>query len=256
MATLSKPRSSSLNKQRTREEAFESLRTTTGGSRETREASKIASRTYEGIQERRSREGRAGGSLHSSTGHLATKPHPHSSKKPLTDIFVSGASSFTDLSTTRSDHSDIVQAGRPHFTKHSSSENLKTTKTTAFGRHHSMEPLATGRLGKSWPHSNDYESDGGGTLSRSHSQGNIPPFPEGTLQRGSSITTSTESFDVPMRSQSSGTASSQRATSISRLNSKEERNKLGDLEERMGLLANQFLYERQDMFKQIHRACK
>lgn len=243
MTTLSQPAKSSTKKrQQSREEAFESLRSTSGG-RETREASKIASRTYEGIQEKN----RTSGSLHSSTGHLATKPHPHSSKRPLTDIFVSGASSYTDLSTTRNDHADIVHSNRQHFSKHSSNESLNTTskrESSGFGRHHSMEPL-----GKSWPRSSGYESDGAGPLSRSHSQGGIPGFNEGGMQRSPSVATSTESLDIPLRSE--------RAVSYSRLTSGgSEGGRLGEVEERLGLLATQFLYERHDMFKQIHRACE
>ena len=256
MTTLSQPRSSSQKSRRSREEAFESLRSTSGGNRATREDSKIASRTYEGLQERKSQENKP---LHSSTGHLATKPHPHSSKKPISDIYVSGASSFTDLSTTRNDHADIVMATRSTHNKHSSSENLNSTKRSGFGRHHSMEPLlATSGLGKSWPRSSGYDSDDAGSFSHYHSQGDIPPFSEGGLYKESSIVSSMESVGVPLRSQSARGGVGQRAPSYNRLNngSEDGSGRVGELEERMGLLATQFLYERHDMFKQIHRACE
>lgn len=256
-STLTRPRRSAKDRQR------EQVQRSTSSSLESREAAKIASRTYEGIRQRSAE------TLLSSHDHLATKPLPHSAKRPLSDIYVSGASSYTDLTTTRSEHREMVgkYQPRPHqpstITKHSSAETLTTPP------HHGMER----DLGNSWPRqSSGYESDSnslatGSTLLRSHSQGSIQGegLPYGGMFTHRSLALSVDSvntptFDLPGRGNLAGF---RRAPSYSRLESgsstvlsDELNGQLSNLEERVGLLAMQFLYERHDMFKQIHAACK
>lgn len=253
---------------------------------ESREAAKIASRTYEGLQQRKVANGEPV-ALHSSHGNLQTTTQPHSSKRPLSDIYVSGASSFTDLLTTRSEHAEMVtKYNQPRqISKHSSADTLDGS---GLGRHHSMEPFSHGggrtripplALGSSWPRqSSGYDSDTNSamstssTLLRSHSQGSLPGE-GGTLGVASyggmftsrSLTRSIESvntptFDLPGRSNS---ATFRRTPSYSRLDSgsstaitDELTNHVADLEERISLLTMQFIYERHDMFKQIHAARK
>ena len=272
-STLTRPKRSARDRQREGE-----VQRSSSSSLESREAAKIASRTYEGIQQRK---GLNGDSHHSSHGNLPSTSQPHSSKRPLSDIYVGGASSFTDLSTTRSEHEEMVKKyhHQPrNIVKHSSADNLDEP---VLGRHHSLEPLSGGGrgipLGSSWPrHSSGYDSDSNSvstssTLLRSHSQGSIQGeggvaiLPYGGMFTSRSLARSIDSvntptFDLPSRSNSS---SFRRAPSFSRLDSgssaaitDELSSHVADLEERIGLLAREFLYERHDMFKQIHAARK
>lgn len=260
--------------------------TPTSSSMESREAAKIASRTYEGIQQRKLTNGETAAAHHLSHEKLSTKSQPHSSKRPLSDIYVSGASSYTDLSTTRSEHAEMVRKHtqqRHPISKHSSSSAESLEGPPVFNRHHSLELSHSSHgSGSSWQrHSAGYESDSstGSTLLRSHSQGSITgetAVPGHMLSYGGgggasaalasrSLTRSIDSvntptFDPPSRS---GSMAFRRATSYSRLDSgssaaiaDELGGHIADLEERIGLLAMQFLYERHDMFKQIHAACK
>ena len=276
--TLTRPKRSTRSSERE-----EISHTPTSSSMESREAARIASRTYEGIQQRKQANGKTA-VHHSSHEKLPTKPQPHSSKRPLSDIYVSGASSFTDLSTTRSEHTDMVRKHtqqRHIISKHLSTDSLEGP---ALNRHHSLEPVSSRGsglpLGSSWQrHSTGYESDSstGSTLLRSHSQGSISgeAVPGHLVSYGGggagvalasrSLTRSIDSvntptFDPPSRS---GSMAFRRAPSYSRLDSgssaviaDELGGHIADLEERVGLLAMQFLYERHDMFKQIHAACK
>ena len=309
--TLTRPMRSSRGGSSEREGAGHHPQTPTSSSMESREAAKIASRTYEGIQQRKL----ANGDSHVASGHHssheklpASKPQPHSSKRPLSDIYVSGASSYTDLSTTRTEHKEMVMRKHPQQRHHhpiskqssSSTESLDQgppPTAVVLNRHHSMDiPLlsshghgGSGSLppaGSSWQrHSTGYESDSstGSTLLRSHSQGSITADTAlsghmlgsygggrgrggvGAALASRSLTRSIDSvntptFDPPSRS---GSMAFRRAPSYSRLDSgssaaitDELGSHIDDLEERVGLLAMQFLYERHDMFKQIHTARK
>ena len=274
VSTLTRPKRS--GKDKSKEEGQRS----TSSSLESRETAKIMSRTYEG---RKVKNGEARADQSSHVSGLSTNPQPHSSKRPLSDIFVTGASSFTDLSTTHSEHEEMVKKYQPRqIAKHSSADNLEEP---SFCRQHSAEPLSGrgGRgvgfpLGSSWPRqSSGYDSDSNSvstssTLLRSHSQGSIPGvagpslgLSYGAMFKTRSLTRSIESvntptFDPPSRSSS---AAFRRAPSYSRLDSgsstafgEELAAHVADIEERVGLLAVQFLHERYDMFKQIHAACE
>ena len=308
--TLTRPMRSPKGGSSKREGAGHHPQTPTSSSLESREAAKIASRTYEGIQQRKLVNGESHvppSGHHSSPEQLAaSKPQPHSSKRPLSDIYVSGASSYTDLSTTRSEHKEMVRKHPQQRHHHpisrqssSSSESLDQGQPVVLNRHHSLDTsllsshghggsgsLPPGPASNSWQrHSAGYESDSsiGSTLLRSHSQGSITAdtalsghmlsrFGGGRGRGGvsaalasRSLTRSIESmntptFDPPNRS---GSMVFRRAPSYSRLDSgssaaiaDELGSHVDDLEERVGLLAMQFLYERHDMFKQIHTACK
>lgn len=281
--TLTHPKRST----RASEREVVSHHTPTSSSMESREAAKIASRTYEGIQQRRLVNGDiATNAHHSSHEKLSTKPQLHSSKRPLSDIYVSGASSYTDLSTTRSEHAEMVRKHtqqRHPISKHSSSSAETLEVVPVFNRHHSLElPLSSHVPGSSWQrHSAGYESDSstGSTLLRSHSQGSItgetvvPGHMLSSYGGGGgggasaalarrSLTRSIDSvntptFDPPSRSASRRTPSYSRLESGSSAAIADELgSQIADLEERVGLLAMQFLYERHDMFKQIHAARK
>lgn len=300
-ATLTRPRRSARGGER---EGVNHQHTPTSSSMESREAARIAARTYEGIQQRKLTNGEmATAAHHSSQEKLPAKPQPHSSKRPLSDIYVSGASSYTDLSTTRSEHAQMVRKhAQPRHhpiskQSSSSSESLDGGVPAVFSRHHSLEipPLSShsgsGSLppGSSWQrHSAGYESDSstGSTLLRSHSQGSITAdtaLPGHMLGYGggggggrggggasaalasrslarSIDSVNTPTFDPPSRS---GSVAFRRVPSYSRLDSgssaaiaDELGSHIDNLEERVGLLAMQFLYERHDMFKQIHAARK
>ena len=287
----SRPKRSTRGSER---EGMSHQQTPTSNSMESREAAKIASRTYEGIQQRKLANGEIAIAHHSSHEKLPTKPQPHSSKRPLSDIYVSGASSYTDISTTRSEHAEMVRKHTPQrhtISKHSSSSAESLEGPPVFNRHHSLEiPLSSHGIGSlppgsSWQrHSAGYESDSstGSTLLRSHSQGSITGeaavpghmLGYGGVGRGGgvsaalasrSLTRSIDSvnmptFDPPSRS---GSMAFRHASSYSRLDSgssaaiaDELGSHIDELEERVGLLAMQFLYERHDMFKQIHTARK
>ena len=272
------PRASTLTHPRRskRENRREDIHRSSSGSSslESREAAKIASRTYEGIQQQKMSSGEMA-AHRSSHESLPTKPQPHSSKRPLSDIYVSGASSFTDLSTTRSEHAEMVKKHLPRpITKHSSADNLEDP---VFGRHHSMEPLSDTssdiQLGSSWPvRSSGYDSDTNSestssTLLRSHSQGSISGegghgyigvFGSRSFTR-SIESVNTPTFDPPNRSNS---LVFRRAPSYTRLDTgssagaDELSSRVADLEERISQLSILFIFERHDMFKQIHAACE
>ena len=171
----------------TRQEAFESLRATSGAtSLESREAAKVAQRSYEGIrqqklnwEEQKGRIARAqslesnskpppGGRKHSnpppasgppppthpppgpprssSTGNIASYSHSgrhsthkqvassqpgsgsRSSKRPFSGIYISGATSYGNLSNQKSEPTPPVTQGP--VTKHSSVEALGTSPSS------------------------------------------------------------------------------------------------------------------------------
>ena len=248
---------------------------------ESREAAKIASKTYEAIQQRKMTNGETM-SHHSSHTSLSNKPQPHSSKRPLSDIYVTGASSYTDLLTTRSEHKEMVRRYQPRqIAKHSSAESLGGP---AFGHQHTVEPHSSGEEGipldSRWPgQSCGYDSDSSSvstnlTLLRSHSQGSIPGnggpslgHSYGAISKTRSLNRSIDSVNTPTFEPPSRSSSEafRRFPSYSHLDSgssttaavaDELAAQVADLEERIGLLATQFLYERHDMFKQVHAACE
>ena len=320
-----------------REEAFESLRMSgTAGSLESREAAKIASRSYEGLRQKKiSSEGQErpdqavpsrnlstpGGSAETllvapppphrsnSTSQIPTHPHlppphPHSSKRPLSDIYVSGASSFTELSTIRSDHADLVKSRT--VAKHSGPQNKEDhlqggqLGRTQYGLHRSMDsgmaaatsqkvPTPTS-LGSSWNSAGSgdgstgvrsgYESDSGTTslskstgfdvlghgtsLLRSYSHSGLPgpsppPPPSTTTLLNKSRTYSIESFNQPTFDLPGGRMAPRRSTSYSRLDSTaadEISAQVADLQERVGVLSLQMLFEKADLYRQLRRTCE
>lgn len=169
------------------------------------------------------------------------------------DLYVQGASSFTDLSSRRAEHESMIRGTtRTYIKKHSSSENLdQSTMPHMFGggldRVQSMEAGMSGQQNMSWKaQGSDLSSS---SLPRSSSQGALqPPL----LLPSKPFSGSTHSF----RTSTHGLHSRQ-APSYTHLDSASSDHlvqQLSMLEERVGLLAMQFLYERQDMFKQIMRA--
>lgn len=251
-----------------RDRTRDTVQRSSSSSLESREAAKIASKTYEAIQQRKMTNGETVTHLSPRTS-LSNKPQPHSSKRPLSDIYVTGASSFTDLSTTRSEHEEMVRRYQPW--QHSSAESLEGA---AFGYQHAVEPHSQ------WSRQScGYDSDScsvstNPTLLRSHSQGSIPGdagpslgLTYGAISKTRSLTRSIDSVNTPTFEPPSRSSSAvfRRFPSYSRLDSgsstaaavaDELASQVAELEEKIGLLATQFLYERHDMFKQIHAACE
>lgn len=228
----SRPRSHS------REEVFESLRTSSV-SHQSREEAKIASRTFEGLrQKKKSQE------EHSST---KTAP-PIKTKRPKSEVHM-GSGSYSDLSRNVSD--------RPsRLTKHSSSETLQQQPHSAvfaggpLDRHRSMDTgIAQPSLGVSWPRTSHTTHPS--TMSRSISQ-TIPPHPS-QLNR-TSRTSSIDGVNMPtfdLRGRRTPSYSRLESGSVDDLSAQ-----VSGLEERVATLTVQFIYERQDMYKQMHRACE
>lgn len=267
--------------------------TPTSSSMESREAKRIASRTYEGIQQRKLANGELPSTHHSSQEKLVSKAR----KRPLSDIYVSGANSYTDLSTTRSEHAQMVRKHSQQQIRHpvsptkrsSSSDNLEGRPVC--NRHHSMDPLSSrGSSRQSHARTNawkrqwvGYESDTstGSTLLRSHSQGSITvDLPSsasglslgsrggrgvGSVLAGRSLTRSIDSvntptFDTPSRS---GSTTFRRVSSYPRQDSgssaataDELSSSIAELEDRMHQLELHFLFGRHDILKQVHDASK
>lgn len=230
-----------------------------GGGREAREAAHITSRSYDAIQKKKT-ERESGPSL------PATSP-----AKKYPDLYVQGASSSTDLSSRREEHVQMIRgSGRAASTSQrssTSSESLNENTFTPFGgvggvleRVHSMESgissqhqQATWRSGGMEPFS--------APLPRSSSQGNLPPLPKSLPPAHPGLTRSLARSTESFHTQTFGLASARRTPSSVHLSSsagggEEWTEQMTALEERVGVLASRFLYERQDMFKQILRACK
>ena len=230
----SRPRSHS------REEVFESLRTSSVR-HQSREEAKIASRTFEGLRRKKTAQ--------EENPSSKTDP-PVKSKRPKSEIPVSAVSgSYSDLSRNVSD--------RPsRLTKHSSSEALQQQPHSAvfaggpLDRHRSMDTgIAQPSLGVSWPRpSNTTHSS---TLSRSISQ-TIPPHPQPSQLSRKSRTSSIDGVNMPtfdLRGRRTPSYSRLESSSVDDLSSQ-----VTGLEERVATLTAQFLYERQDMYKQMDRA--
>lgn len=221
-----------------------------------REAAQVSARSYEAIQKKKV-EG------------------DKSSRDPTSkysDLYVQGASSFTNLSSRRVEHESMIRGGGGRggvgtaISRNSStsSESLDQDLFTPFmgglDRVQSMESGIFQEQNKSW------KIEQSNTLPRSASQGNLPGHGHGLHTTGPpncpptisrSLARSTESFHT----QTFGLPSSRRSPSYVQLSSSSRTNdELSDplsvLEERIAVLASRFLYERQDMFKQILRACK
>lgn len=216
------------------------------GGREAREAAHVNARSYE--------------ALHSKKTDAALEPLLTAAPKSrYPDLYVQGASSYTDLSSRRAEHENMLHGATRSISKQSSgsSESLDLYApfiTGSLDRVQSMETGISHEQSKPW-RANEQST----TLPRSASQGNLPPalYPSHPPPRpplSKSLARSTENFHT----QTFGLTSARRTPSYVHLNSaNEERNEqLSALEERVGVLASQFLYERQDMFKQILRACK
>ena len=218
------------------------------------QAAHVSARSYDGIHKKdQSRPQPA------STG-LTKKQYPDLAKKQYPDLYVQGASSFTDLRSRRTEHEHMIRgvggSGRPgNISRHSStsSESLDHDLFTPFGgldRVHSMESGISQQQGSSW------SMEQLSTLARSASQGNLPPpLPSTRPPLGKSLARSTESFQT----QTFSTGPGRRTPSYLQLSSAASEDlaeQLRSLEERIGVLASHFLYERRDMFKQILHACK
>lgn len=220
-----------------------------------RETTHITARSYESIH-RRKHEGQ----------HVSHDQHPGSlAKKKHADLYIHGASSFTDLSSRRAEHESMITRGGSAGTSmskytSSSSESLDQNLFAPFGggldRVQSMESGIAEQQPKTWKgHRTEHSS----TLPRSASQGSLPPplpsLPPPRPLPAKSLARSTENFHT----QTFGLASARRTPSYVHLDSagnEELAEQVAALEERIGVLAMRFLYERQDMFKQILRARK
>ena len=299
------------------EEVFESLRTSGNtGNLESREAAKVASRSYEGLKLKRvNADGQRKPSHHLSdvqqttpaaptspphcsisTSRIPTHPappppHPHSSKRPLSEIYVGGgggrgASSFSDLSTTRTEfrptsrsqskedhgrfHSN--QLGHTQYGLHLSMDSgmaATTSRNTATPTSSWNTPIGTMQSG--------YESDSvtnplskpsslgqGTSLPRSFSHSGLSapiptPPPSTPTLLNKSLTRSTESFNQPTFDLPGGRTAPRRAGSYARLDSTtadELSMQVTDLQERVGALSLQLLFEKADLYKQLRRTCE
>ena len=194
---------------------------------------------------------------------------PHSSKRPLSDLYNTGASSYSDLSTTRSDHASLVKPKRA-LQKHSSSETLQNSTSTSahpsdsqLGRPASFEihrSMDTGLAFQSYGAALSSTRGGSGAapIIRSHSQSAIqekPPAPPSTATLlNKSLTQSTESFNQPTFG---GGMGPRRVPSYTRLDSSaidEMSAQMMELQDRVAVLTTQLLLERADMYKQIKKA--
>lgn len=219
-----------------------------GGGREAREAARISARSYDAIHKRK------------TEGDNLSQP----SRKKHSELYVQGASSVTDLTTRRAEHKTMVHGtGRMGgLSKHSSTEHLEhKNRGLEFGggldRVQSMESGIAQQESKPWRIHQDPQQNA--TLPRSASQGTLPVNPHiASPSRpapsfSKSLTRSTENFHT----HTFGSFPTHRTPSYMRLDSSttsdDLTNQLSALEERVKVLATQFLYERQDMFKQILR---
>lgn len=233
-----------------------------GGGREAREAARITARSYDAIHKKKAE----GDSISLRESLPATSP-----VKKYPDLYVQGASSYTDLSSRRAEHENMIRGnGRTGgMNRHSStsSESLDENLFTPFGgagasagleRVQSMESgISSSQQNTSSWKMGEMDVSGTSTLPRSSSQGTLPPFPKSLPPLRPGMARSTESFHT----QTHGLASARRTPSYIQLSSGLSReqdwpDQLAALEERVGVLASRFLYERQDMFKQILRARK
>ena len=211
-----------------------------GGEKEGREAAHINARPYGAIQKKKT-EGK----------EYLSQDQPKAQKR-LSDLYVQGASSFTDLSTRRSEHQHMIRGAvrtgnTKGITKYSSSDNLDLKRLPSplgnvLDRVQSMDSGIAQQQNRYF--------NVKGTDICSASQDTLPPPQLFTK----SIARRTESFHT----QTFGPSSTQRTPSYVHFDSgssEDLSHQLNSLEERVGVLATQFLYERQDMFKQILRAC-
>ena len=308
------------------EEVFESLRTSVNtGNLESREAAKIASRSYEGLKLKRvNAEGQGkseqGAPSHQpsnvpqttsvaparpplrsiSTSQIPTHPappHHHSSKRPLSEIYVGGGrggSSFSDLSTTRTDLRPAPKYERSQSKEDRGHFHSNQLGHTQYGLHRSMDSGMAATIsrntatptsfGSSWNTPSGttlsgYESDSltnplskpsslsqGTSLPRSFSHSGLsaptptpPPPPSTTTLLNKSLTRSTESFNQPTFDLPGGRTGPRRAGSYARLDSTtvdELSTQVADLQERVGVLSLQLLYEKADLYKQLRRTCE
>ena len=272
-----------------RETVGEGLRSSSNAGLSSREAVRIDSRSYDGIKLRRAapKPPRSSSSASSSNNHLSAG-QPHSARHPLSEIYVSGSSSFTDLSTSRRDHKVMVKNST--LTKHSSSEGLGGTDSAppdhslprrSFGR--SLEsgiakpPTPAPSLGSSWGGSQSgYDSDTASSAtsfqlwnppkrSLSQSDTSHPPPPPPSIPRPSStsrlnksLTRSTEVVNQSTFEPFGTRPPPKRTNSYVRLDGSaadELGAQVADLSERVTTLTMQFIYEKADIMKQLQRAC-
>jgi hypothetical protein len=208
------------------------------GGREAREAAHVEARSYEGLQAKKTESG--------------------ASRKKYPDLYVHGASSVTDLSSRRAEHENMLHGGTRGFSKQSSGSSESLDLYAPFMGN--LDRVQSMESGISHQHSKPRKgqtNDLSVNLPRSASQGNLPPatYPSHLpphRPHSKSLARSTESFHAQ-------TLAGRRTPSyvqLSNTSTEEWSEQLNALEERVGILASRFLYERQDMFKQILRACK
>ena len=199
-------------------------------------------------------------SARSSEGHKRNKTEEVSiSKRKYSDIYVQGASSFTDLSSRREEHQSMVRGGGKSISRHSSTSSESLDLYAPFmgatlDRVHSMESGISQDHTKSW-RVQDAIDQSAANLPRSASQGNLPPVLQHSSHRppvllSKSSAQSAENFHTH--------TAVRKAPSYVQLGHSGEdlMEEVHALEDRVGILATRFLYERQDMFKQILRGCE
>ena len=231
-----------------------------GGGREAREAAHITARSYDAIQKKKAEKD----SVSPRDSFPATSP-----AKKYPDLYVQGASSFTDLSSRREEHVNMIRGGGRvgGISRHSStsSESLDENTFTPFGGGGGLERVQSMESGISSQQQAISWRVGGGPeqstaiLPRSSSQGTLPPLPKSLPPPRPGLTKSLARSTESFHTQTFGLASARRTPSYVQLSSGGEQEwteQLSSVEERVGVLASRFLYERQDMFKQILRACK
>lgn len=216
--------------------------------REAKEAAHITARSYEALHSK----------LTTQKDYSAYEPQQTSAPKKHSDLYVQGASSFTDLSSRRLEHDNMIRGVAKSKQSSGSSESLDLYApfTSNLDRVQSMESgISQEQQNKKWKVGNQQTA----TLPRSASQGNLPPavYPSHPPPRpplNKAMARSTENFHT----QTLGLSSGRRTPSYVHLSGTSEdlSDQLGALEDRVGMLALRFLYERQDVFKQILRACE
>lgn len=211
------------------------------GGREAREAAHVSARSYDALHSKKTED------LMKSSA----------TKKKYPELYVQGASSFTDISSRRAEHESMLYSGTRNISKQSSSSSESLDLYAPFmgslDRVQSMESGISHEQTKPW---RTHSSEQSATLPRSASQGNLPPavHPPPHPPHVKSLARSTENFHT----QTFGLTSGRKTPSYVHLSSPNDdwSEQLTALEDRVGTLASRFLYERQDMFKQILRACK
>ena len=209
-------------------------------------------------KERGGKEASEVSAITSRSSEVHKRNKPEEVKKNYSDIYVQGASSFTDLSSRREEHQSMVRGGGKSMSRHSSTSSESLDLYAPFmgamlDRVHSMESGISQDHTKSWK-AQDATNQSVASLPRSASQGNLPPVLHSShrppVLLSKSLAQSAENFHTH--------TAVRKAPSYVHLGHSGEdlMEELHALEDRVGILATRFLYERQDMFKQILRGCE